>query len=429
MMQTDSTCAPDLASRRRPDPARPNLLFLTQRLPYPPIKGEKIRPLQILRYLTQSYNIHLGCLIDDPADAQHIDTIRAMCRDIHVATLDPRLARLTCLRGLLTGESLSVTFFRDRGLTRWVRNVVESTRPQVIFVNSGNMAPYVLGLPKRETRIVDLADVDSEKWRTYAATTTGPMRFVYRREWKKIAALERRIAFECDASSFVSDAEASLFATLIPQRARHIRGVSSGVDHRYFDPMFIQTPLFDTTKPTFVFTGTMDYPPNVDAVVWFATAILPLVRQSVPTAQFYIVGNAPSPEVRRLASTEGVFVTGRVPDVRPYVAFATAGVAPMRIARGIQNKVLEAMSLARPVIVTSGALEGIEAKPGTEVILADTAEAFAAACSRLAISNEGDAIGQAARACILRDYDWFARLRRFDDLLQPEPERPVTEAA
>ena len=186
-----------------PDPA----------LPYPPIKGEKIRPLQILKYLTQWYDVHLGCLIDDPADVQHIDTIRAMCRDIHVATLDRKLAKLMCLRGLLTGESLSVAFFRDRGLRDWVRDVVATVRPEVIFVNSANMAPYVLDLPKHGTRIVDLADVDSEKWRAYADNATGPMRLVYRREWRKVAALERRIAHECDVSSFVSDAEAALFAS------------------------------------------------------------------------------------------------------------------------------------------------------------------------------------------------------------------------
>lgn len=405
----------------------PDLLFLTQRLPYPPIKGEKIRPLQILKYLTQWYDVHLGCLIDDPADAQHVDTIRAMCRDMHVAALDRKVAKLMCLRGLVTGESLSVTFFRDRGLTRWVRDVVEHVRPKVIFVNSGNMAPYVLDLPKREARICDLADVDSEKWRAYSETTSGPMRLVYRREWGKVAALERRIADEFDVSSFVSDAEAALFASLIPERVGHIRGVSSGVDHRYFDPALDHAPAFDTTLPTYVFTGTMDYPPNVDAVVWFATEILPVIRRTVPAARFYIVGNGPSAEVRRLASIAGVFVTGRVPDVRPYLAHATAGVAPMRIARGIQNKVLEAMSLGKAVVLTSGALEGIEAEPGTDVLLADTVEDFAAGCCRLALNNDGAAIGTAARSRIVRDYDWSARLRRFDDLLRPAPAGRATE--
>jgi polysaccharide biosynthesis protein PslH len=276
----------------------PDLLFLTQRLPYPPIKGEKIRPLQILKYLTQWYDVHLGCLIDDPSDTQYIDTIRVMCQDIHVAVQNRKIAQLLCLQGLIAGEALSVTFFRDRGLRRWVNNVVKTIRPAVIFVNSGNMAPYVLDLPKCETRICDLADVDSEKWRAYAEKATGPMRFVYRRELQRVAALEQRIARDFDVSSFVSDAEASLFARLVPDRAAHVRGVSNGVDHCYFDPALMYTPVFDTKLPTYVFTGTMDYPPNVDAVVWFAAAILPLIRRRVPAAQFYIVGSNPSAAVR-----------------------------------------------------------------------------------------------------------------------------------
>ncbi|WP_428486043.1 TIGR03087 family PEP-CTERM/XrtA system glycosyltransferase [Rhodopila sp.] len=397
----------------------PSLLFLTQRLPYPPIKGEKIRPLQILKYLSQWYDVHLGCLIDDPADEPYIETIRALCQDIHVARLNRRLARLSCLRGLLTGESLSVTFFRDRGLARWVRDVVVKIRPEVIFVNSSNMAPYVLDLPRTGTRIVDLADVDSEKWRAYADKATGPMRLVYHREWRRMAELERRIAHEFNLSSFVSDAEAALFASQVPDCASRIRGVSSGVDHRYFDPSLQHAPVYDLTVPTYVFTGTMDYPPNVDAVAWFVTEILPVIRLRLPAARFYIVGNNPSPDVERLTQTEGVVVTGRVPDVRPYVAHATASVAPMRIARGIQNKVLEAMSLARPVVLTSGALEGIAAVPGQEVILADTIDDFATACVRLATLGDQTGIGPKARLCVLRDYDWSVTLRRFDDLLRP----------
>ncbi len=406
----------------------PDLLFLTQRLPYPPIKGEKIRPLQILKYLVQRYDVHLGCLIDDVSDAQHVDTIRSICRDVHVAPLNRKVAKLTCLHGFLTGEPLSASFFHDRGLMRWVRDVVETVRPSVIFVNSGNMAPYVLDLPKRERRICDLADVDSEKWRAYADTTTGPMCLVYRREWRKVGALERRIANEFDVCSFVSEAEASLFAHLISDCAARIRGVSGGVDHRYFDPASAHAPVFDTELPTYVFTGTMDYPPNVDAVAWFATEILPMIRRAVPAAQFYIVGSCPGATAKRLAQLEGVFVTGRVHDVRPYLAHAAAAVAPMRIARGIQNKVLEAMSMGKPIVLTSGALEGLEAVPGEDVILADGAEEIAAACCRLATSADGVAIGAAARTRIVRDYDWSARLRRFDDLLRPVPAARVADA-
>jgi sugar transferase (PEP-CTERM/EpsH1 system associated) len=397
----------------------PDLLFLAHRLPFPPTKGEKIRAFHELKYLSQWYDIHLGCLIDDPDDMQYIDTIRAMCRDVHVAGINRRIGRITCLRGLLTGEALSVSYFRARRLSDWVRNVVETIQPAVTFVYSSNMASYVLDLPRTGTLVVDLVDVDSEKWRAFSTTAKRPMRFVYRREWQKIAQLEQRIAGECDLSVLVSNAEAGLFVSQNPDCAARIRAVSNGVDHRYFDPALDHPLVYDTRRPNYVFTGTMDYPPNADAVIWFATEILPVIRRLLPAARFHVVGSNPSPEVLLLDRIDGVFVTGRVPDVRPFIAHATASVAPMRIARGIQNKVLEAMAMGRPVVLTSGALEGIEADPVTETILADTVESFANACCRMSATNDGAAIGAAARARILRDYDWDSTLRRFDDVLQP----------
>ena len=392
----------------------PNLLFLTQRIPYPPIKGEKIRPLQILRHLRQSYDVHLGCLVDDPRDQEHVPTVRALCTDAYFATLDRRRAKVTCLRGLLTGEPLSVTFYRDRGLADWTARVLREVRPEVIFVCSSNMAPYVLDLrDQRSVCLVDLADVDSEKWRAYADTGRPPMKWVHAREWRRTAGLEGRIARECDWSTFVSAEEAALFTRLHPAAADRIRSVSSGVDAAYFDPALPTEAPYPTDRLNFVFTGTMDYPPNMDAVAWFAGTILPLIRQASPGAAFHIVGSSPAPGVQALAS-ECVHVTGRVPDVRPYVAHATACVAPMRIARGIQNKVLEAMAMARPVVVTPDALEGIGARPGEEVLLAETAEAFAAAC----LDAAGNAaVGAAARQRVLRDYVWAERMRGFDALL------------
>ena len=397
----------------------PNLLFLTQRIPYPPIKGEKIRPLQILRYLHQTYDIYLGCLVDDPRDLEHVPTIRALCTGSHFATLDRRWAKLTCLRGLLTNEPLSVTFYHDRGLAAWVRQTLATVQPDVIFICSSNMAPYVLDTGYRgRVCLVDLADVDSEKWREYARTGSFPMSWVHAREWRQTAALERRIARECDWSTFVSAEEAALFAGLVPARANTVRAISSGVDHAYFDPAAPIAPApFDTGMPNYVFTGTMDYPPNIGAVTWFAETILPIIRRTQPDAQFHIVGSSPAPAVTKLAAP-GIIVTGRVPDVRPYVAHATACVAPMRIARGIQNKVLEAMAMARPVVVTPDALEGIAAAPGHEVILADSAEAFAAGCL-YAAGPDGEAIGAAARARVLADYVWAERLRGFYPLLVP----------
>ena len=401
----------------------PNLLFLTQRIPYPPNKGEKIRAFQVLQHLRRSYDVHLGCLIDDPADAEHAETVRAMCKDAYFATLDRRWAKLLCLRGLLTGEALSVTFFADRGLAQWTNRVLDGIKPEAIVISSSNMAPYVLDHRHRgEVRVADLVDVDSEKWRAYAGKGGLAMRWVNRREWRRVAALERRIVRECDWSTVVSPEEARLLATVVPDRADHIRAISLGVDPDYFDPTRAYEPMFDRALPNFVFTGTMDYPPNVDAVQWFASAILPRIRKTLPQAKFHIVGANPTASVQALAQTRnGVFVTGRVPDVRPYTAHATACVAPMRIARGMQSKVLEAMAMARPVIVTPEALEGISAEPGMEIVCARGEEAFAAAAVELATQPGGTEIGARARVRVLTDYIAAARMRGFDELLRPLP--------
>jgi sugar transferase (PEP-CTERM/EpsH1 system associated) len=400
----------------------PDLLFLMQRLPYPLIKGEKIRNWHLLNYFRRWYDIHFGCLIDDPADMEYIETVRGLCADLYAEPLDRRRAKIACARGLLTGEPLSVVFFQNSGLRRWVKDVVTRIRPEMIFVNSSNMAPYILDLPRTGRRVIELGDVDSEKFLSYANTAGPPMRQIYRREWHRLRRLERRIALECDNSVFVTESEAALFRGHVPEAAEKIVGISCGVDHQYFNPDDAHDAPFDPAVPSFVFTGTMDYIPNIDAVTWFAREVLPRIRAARPDAQFFIVGSHPSEDVRRLASLDGVTVTGRVPDVRPYVAHATAAVAPMRIARGIQNKVLEAMAMGRPVIVTSGALEGIDAMPGRDVLLADDAAAFAGVAIRLARPDrmaEAGALGAAARRLILERYDWDACLSGFDDLVRP----------
>lgn len=400
----------------------PNLLFLTQRIPYPPTKGDKIRALQILKYLRKHYTIHLGSLIDDPADEEHVPTVETLCATSHFARIDRRKAKLTCLTGLVTGEALSVTFYRDRGLSAWVRKTLKTIKPDVVFVYSSNMAPYVLDYMNstRVHSICDLVDVDSEKWKEYSRKGTGLMRLVHAREWHQIARLESRIAKEFDWTTLVTSDEADLFCRMIPAFADKVRAVPNGVDFIYFDPQIKQTAPYSTDRLNFVFTGTMDYPPNVDAVRWFAMEILPSVHRRAPDAQFHVVGSNPVPAVLELTSNPGVFVTGSVPDVRPYLAYATAAVAPMRIARGVQNKVLEAMAMGRPVVVTEDALRGIDVVPGREVLLANDAETFAVCCLDAA-KPSSSAIGQAARVRVEREFGWDGRLRGFDPLLRALP--------
>ena len=394
---------------------KPGLLLLTQRVPYPPTKGEKIRSWQMLQHFARDYAVHLGTLVDDPADREHLPFVGSLCASSYFAPLDRRRAKITCLAGLLTGAPLSVTFYQHRGLARWVLEALQRPDLAGIVVCSSNMAPYILSSrPPGGRCLVDLVDVDSEKWRAYAAQGSGPMRWVHRREWHRVAALESQIARECTWSTFVSNDEAALFRAQHPAAAGRIVAVSNGVDAAFFDPALPTIAPYDTARPTYVFTGTMDYPPNADAVTWFATDMLPAIQRHTPAAQFVIVGSSPGSAVLALATRPGVIVTGRVPDVRPYTAHATAIVAPMRIARGIQNKVLEGMAMARTVILTPDALEGIDALPGQDVLLADTAEAFVAHC----LTPPDPAIGLAARRRVLSDYDWPARLAGFDPLLR-----------
>ncbi len=398
-----------------------DLLFLTQRIPYPPTKGEKLRALQILRHLARTHRVHLGCLIDDPEDWQHVPAVQALCASTCFAALDRRRDARSHLQALASGRALSVALYDRAELRRYATRVLDETRPAVVFISSSNMAPYVLDhvLPgaHRGRRVVDLVDVDSEKWRAYADTARFPLSWLYRRETRLVRALERRIGGEADACTFVSTPEAALFRALVPDATATIAAVPNGVDFAYFDPDAAFPPPYDPARPNFVFTGTMDYAPNIDAVRWFVADILPRVRARLPDAQFHIVGANPAAAVRALASP-CVHVTGRVPDVRPYLAHATAAVAPMRIARGIQNKVMEAMAMARATIVTADALEGIEATPGTELVLADTAEAIAEAALRLAADPAGAArIGAAARRRVVADFSWDGRLAGFDRLI------------
>jgi sugar transferase (PEP-CTERM/EpsH1 system associated) len=396
------------------------LVFLTQRIPYPPIKGEKIRPLQILRYLRQRYVVHLGCLIDDAADWQHTSIVRELCSETYFAKLSPRLAKLSCLRGLLTGEPLSLPFFYDRGLAGWVSDLLQRRRPAAAFVCSSAMAQYVLDEPNRPPRVImDFADVDSDKWRQYAGTRSWPMSWICARESRTLLDFDRRVGRAFDASVFVSRAEADLFKRLAPELAAKTHHVNSGVDAAFFSPDAALENPYAGREPVVVFTGTMSYWPNIDAVTWFAHEILPRLRRSIPDLRFFIVGSSPAPEVQRLAGDNGITVTGRVPDIRPYVAYAAAAVAPLRIANGVQNKVLEAMAMAKIVIASPRALAGVEPEAARNVLVAEDPDGFAETVRR-AIADRGlSGLGRRARAAVEEFYNWDRNLSEFSPLLQP----------
>jgi len=394
-----------------------DLLFLAHRIPYPPDKGDKIRSWNVLRHLAERYSVHLGCFVDDPDDRRHEASLRALCADCHFARLGPYASRLKGLGGLLDGAPLTLACYRDRGLAAWVGEVLGARRPAHIVVFSSAMAQYALDdAAERARRVIDFVDVDSDKWRQYAESRGWPARWVFGRESRRLLDFERRVAGLFDASVFVSEAEAALFRRLAPESAAKVTHVDNGVDVAYFSPEHVFTSPFTGQGPAIVFTGAMDYWANVDAVAWFAREVLPLVRRHLAEARFFIVGARPAAEVRRLARLPGVTVTGRVADVRPYLAAAAVVVAPLRVARGIQNKVLEAMAMARPVVVTPQALDGIDAHADREVRLATDPPGLAAAVVGLAAGDDG-AMGRRARRRVVARYTWGSTLARLDAVL------------
>jgi sugar transferase (PEP-CTERM/EpsH1 system associated) len=392
-----------------------DLLFLVHRIPYPPNKGDKIRAWHLLAHLARDHRVHLGAFVDDADDWRHADTLRELCASVHLAGIDPRLGKLRALTGLLTGEPLTLPFYRDAGMRRWV-DARYADGLDGVLVYSSAMARFVME-HRGTRRIMDFVDIDSDKWRQYAPTKSWPLSWLYRREARELLAWERRVAAEFDAGLFVSAAEAADFRVLAPESASKIDYFHNGVDAGFFSPDHDFANPFAPGKRAIVFTGAMDYWPNVDAVTWFAREVMPELRATrmagAPDWLFAIVGGKPTPEVQALAAAD-ILVTGRVDDVRPYLTHATVVVAPLRIARGIQNKVLEGMAMARPVVTTPQALEGIRALPGREVLVADDAGTMRQAIE--AAAGRAD-LGPAARARVLADFDWTRNLGRVDALL------------
>jgi len=396
--------------------SKPALLFLCHRLPYPPDKGEKIRAFRILEHLAQRYQVHLGCFIDDADDVPHVKAVEDHCASLAWFPRSPKKTNFKALGGLLTGSSLSVASFASGRLQAWVQDRLATTKPEAIFIYSSAMAQFIDERDTSARVIMDFVDVDSDKWRQYATTAGFPMSWVYAREARKLLEFDRRVASEADASLFVSEAEASLFRTLSPETAATTHAMANGVDCDYFSPAHAFASPFTGPGPHLVFTGTMDYRPNVDAVVWFADEIFPAVRRAQPGATFTIVGSKPSKTVMALSARPGIAVTGRTPDVRPYLAAADVVVAPMRIARGIQNKVLEGMAMAKPVVTTSLGLEGIAAEAGRHLIVADTPGDFVKAILELE-PEKGVSMGRSARQLMEGAYGWRAQLAALDRLL------------
>jgi sugar transferase (PEP-CTERM/EpsH1 system associated) len=392
--------------------------MLAHRLPFPPHTGDKVRAYHVARHLAGQHQLTLACLADEDGAERAAAALRERVPDLLWARLTRRRQRLRALLALARRGSATLRYFDSPALRRDLAARCRGDRYDLVYVSSSSMAPYA-GVTRAPV-VMDFVDVDSDKWRQYGARFRGPRGWIYRAEARRLGAAEveaARLAARCVVAT---EREAALLRGLAPWAPVSV--VPNGVDLEYFAP-----PAAPGGDATIVFTGAMDYFPNVDGARFFAEWIFPRVRRAVPDARFVVVGKNPAPAVRRLATRPGVVVTGAVPDVRPYLGQAAVAVAPLRVARGVQNKVLEAMAMRRPVVATARAHEGLEARPGEDLLVEDRPEAFADAVTGLLRSAElREGIGRSARRFVERRHAWSASMAELDRLVDavrrgPEP--------
>lgn len=341
---------------------RPPLLFLVHRIPYPPNKGDKIRSFHWLSALGQRYRVFLATFVDHEADWQYVDELKRYCHEVYVAGLSRRRSLLRASLTFLTGESITRLYYRHENMAAWVKRVVEQNQIKDVLVFSSSMAQYVDGPHyKHLNRVIDFVDVDSDKWQQYAEFKPWPLSWLYIREAKRLLSYERYISESFRKAFFVSREEAKLFAAKMAGQHHWIEYVNNGVVQLSAATTEVDNPFEGgSAKRNIVFTGTLDYWPNEDAVLWFVDKVYRRLAEVDVDIRFYVVGSNPSRKIAALERISGVSVVANVADIKPYLMHADVAVAPLRVARGVQNKVLEAIAAGVPCIASRRAMEGID---------------------------------------------------------------------
>jgi sugar transferase (PEP-CTERM/EpsH1 system associated) len=386
------------------------IFYICRRVPFPPDRGDKIAAFNAIRHLAARHEVHVFCLGDGVRDLANISGLQAYAKSVSAAPVDEFTIKLRALAALVTGQPLSVAALNESKLHDAIQKKFTELRPDLIIVYSCNMAQFAEHFPN-VPRIMHFGDLDSLKWPQYAERSSIPLNWIYAIEARRLLGYERHIAQIFSHALVHTEIEKHDFERLIP--GIPVAVVGNGVDLDYF------RSAGEAKKPaSMVFTGVMDYRPNIDAVVWFCDEILPIVQANIPVANFTICGSRPAPAVRRLAKRRGVRVTGWVADARPYLDRAEIFVAPLRMARGVQNKLLEALAMGLPCVASTAAWSGTAVADGQGILATDEPREFA----RHVIDLLGDSDGRAemarrARAAAVANYRWEVQLACLDQVI------------
>ncbi len=395
--------------------ARKAILMLCHRIPYPADKGDKIRNLNILRNIQKKADVYLGCFIDSEFDLRYQTELAKEVTELYCIFRSPIIGCIQSIFGIVSGKSITQSWFFDNKMHEWIEQVLP--RCDAILFCSTAMIQYKKIKNGSCPQIIDLVDVDSDKWIQYSLSSRWLKRWIFRREARLVYNLEANAGNDFDKIILVSDDEAEYYKKVHPQVVlSKISGLSNGIDSEYFNPAkySISNKIFPGRV---VFTGEMNYKPNIEAVVWFVENVWQEVLKKRPDATFVIVGRNPSPVIQAMNLINNIIVTGRIDDVRPFLAEAALVVAPMLIARGLKNKVLEAMAMSKPLVVTPQALLGLNNLPKSPNLEIKTSpNEFADACIRqlnLRVLNV-----PAHREYVKNFFSWESRLEPLYEMLQ-----------
>ena len=375
----------------------------------------------------ERHEVHLGFFVDDKSDLKHVDFLRSNSASLKFSFASPLKQKISSLKGFLTGTSLTENAYPSGSMRKFTSQLVQNKQIDAVFLYSAATHTF---LPKEMNDIpivTDFVDVDSAKWEAYAESNSWPMNAIFRREGAKLASFESYVAARSAASILVSDDEAALMGNRLADRkglsqqltARTPKliqplGITNGVDSGMFSP---EKYAKNAKIKRLIFTGAMDYAPNIEAVAWFVDRVFPRLKRDYPEIEFVIAGRPVAPAVQKLDMHVGVSVIGAVDDMAETIAAATIVVAPMLTARGIQNKVLEGMAMAKPVVATSAANEGINAPDREALWVADSADAFVDAVKALMDSSLANKMGHAARQFVLDNFNWDKSCAALETLL------------